>query len=76
MRRDGPERFRMWIGDWSATRIGKIWTERDHEQLLANLQAADQLTANLLKRRTGDNHTDSGIGRAGQKNETEGRRWR
>ena len=62
MRPDGPERFRMRIGDWSATRIGKIWTEQDHEQLLANLQAADQLTANLLKRRTGDNNPDSGSG--------------
>jgi hypothetical protein len=35
---------RQWIGVLSAERVGQIWRQSDHAELLRNLRLADELT--------------------------------
>lgn len=45
---NGAVAARLWIGDVSAERVGKVWRAEDHEALLSTMRAADELTLALI----------------------------
>jgi hypothetical protein len=45
---DDSQRAGRWAGDISADRIGNVWRPEDHEAVMHNLRAADQLATQVV----------------------------